>query len=87
MIITFVEPCKQTHLTQILLPLVVVVPPGLIGEDRVNVALCEKAFHFPLSSAQAVGHTNFKFWFNSLCGTGCLGLGGGEGGKFISVPM
>lgn len=50
----------------------------------VIVTLFEGSLHFPLSSAQAVGHpNNFKSQLHSLSGMGHLRLGGAEGGRCV----
>lgn len=49
-----------------------------------NVTLSEDALHFPLSSAQAVGHPNhLKSQFCSLSGMGHLGLAAAEAGRCV----
>lgn len=49
-----------------------------------NVTLFEDALHFPLSSAQAVGHpNNLKSQLRSLSGMGHGGLGSAEAGRCV----
>lgn len=53
-----------------------------LEEHLVNVTLFEDALHFPLSSAQAVGHpNNLKCQLHSLSAVGHIGLGGAEAGE------